>query len=132
VERAPVAPQQQPSRKRSRKDIERALRRGNLAAVDGAANLQEMQQEDRSGYQPAEETYAVPVDGVRAVPTAMYDPSEGRAVTGYRGARARGRNQINQLMSAAADLELQRARGLAAPSASAKAHRASAKRKYGF
>lgn len=124
---APLAPEAAaPSRKRSRKDIERALRQGNLSAVDDQVTTQ-IAQAQPNQYRPAEETYAVPQHGIKVAATAMYDPKAGAAVIGKGGGR--GKNQITHLMAAAANLELQRARN---PSQMGNTHRANAKQKYGW
>ena len=130
--------QQQQSRKRSRKDMERALRQGNMAAVDNHAGLriELVEQAQPDQYQPTEESYAVPAHGVKVTATAMYDPSQGQAVVGSSSVDAtKGKNQINQLMANAANLEMQRARGIgsgAGAQAQGKTHRANAKHKYGW
>jgi hypothetical protein len=119
------------SRKRSRKDLEHALRQGHLHAIQDDSRVAHLVQASPTAYQPDEQSYAVPVAGVKVVPTALYDPSQGQAVVGSGGHKGRGKNQIHHLMAAAADLELARARGQA-PAASNAQHRVNAKRKYGW
>jgi hypothetical protein len=120
--------QQYTSRKRSRKEMERALRHGNLDAVMDDSQFVSLEQSQPDSYTPQPETYAVPQYGIRVAATAMYDPSQGAAVTGVK--KGRGKNQINHLMASAANLELQRARQ--GNSNIGKMHRANAKQKYGW
>ena len=131
-EPATMADDRAPPRKRMRKEMERALRQGNLAAaLESDANFSaSLQQAPPDAYVPEPETYAVPQHGIKVVPTAMYDPSAGQAVQGASD-KGRGKNQIHHLMASAASLELQRARGLGG-NAGGKAHRANAKQKYGW
>lgn len=129
---ATITTDDRPPRKRSRKELERALRQGNLAAaLESDANFTaSLQQAPPDAFVPEPETYAVPEHGIRVVPTAMYDPSAGQAVQSASG-KGRGKNQIHHLMASAANLELQRARGLGG-NAGNKTHRANAKQKYGW
>jgi hypothetical protein len=128
------------SRKRSRKDLERALRQGNMDVVeldrDDGLTVQSLQQAQPDAYTPAEASYAqAPAHGVKVAPTAMYDPSAGQAVVGTSAAGSvkRGTNQINQLMASAANLEQQRTQGIGgAANQAGKTHRANAKHKYGW
>ena len=135
------------SRKRSRRELQRALRQGDLSALPDSNNDNEygqiamLQQQAPNAHVPAE-TYAPPLTshGIRVAPTAMYDPHAGQAVVvgattteqtkGGGGRMLRGKNQIHQLMASAAQLELQRAR--APTSSSSSSHRANAKTKYGW
>lgn len=120
------------SRKRSRKEMERALRQGNLSeALQGCTNVAKIEQAQPDAYVPEPETYAVPSHGIKVVPTAMYDPKAGQAVTSASG-KGRGKNQLHHLMASAANLELQRARGLGAGANAGRSHRANAKQKYGW
>jgi hypothetical protein len=149
VTAAPVAPSQfsQPQHdeqpppddratcKRSRREMERALRRGDFSvALQGNEHVASVAQAQPDAYTPEPETYAIPQHGIKVVPTAMYDPSAGQATAAAPGAsKGRGKNQIHHLMASAATLELQRARGLGPSGASAgKVHRANAKHKYGW
>jgi hypothetical protein len=133
-----ATPNTQQSKKRSRKELERALRGGNMDIIDDREDglqVQSMQQVQPDAYTPQEESYAaVPVHGVKVAPTAMYDPSAGQAVVGTSAAGVkRGTNQINQLMASAANLEQQRTQGIGATANQAgKTHRANAKSKYGW
>jgi len=136
------APPPQPKPKRSRKEMERALRQGKLAEVlqEGGGLTMSLQAADPSSYQPVAAPAAAASAGsstVRNVPTQMYDPSTGSTVTvmmqgkgGGSGGGANRKNQINQLLSQAAHLEQQRQQQPG--SSAAKAHRANAKRKYGW
>lgn len=119
---------QKNKKKRSRKEMERALRHGNLAAVTDRNDVVSMEQAQPDQYTPAPETYAVPAHGIKVAATAMYDPKTGEKTVG--GPTARGKNQINQLMASAADFELHRARQ--GGSSSGNPHRANAKQKYGW
>jgi hypothetical protein len=111
----------QPSiRKRSRKEMERELRAGNFDAIQPTSEVHQ----EQGHYTPAPE--AVPVHGIKVVPTAMYDPASGKTIAGIGGGR--GKNQINHLMAAAANLELERSRA----GNVGKTHRANAKAKYGW
>jgi hypothetical protein len=128
-------PDDRAARKRSRREMERALRRGDFsAALQGNEHVASVDQAQPDAFTPEPETYAIPQHGIKVVPTAMYDPSAGVATAVAPGAgKGRGKNQIHHLMASAATLELQRARGLGPSGASAgKAHRANAKHKYGW
>jgi hypothetical protein len=115
------------TKKRSRKELERALRHGDLDAVQGS-ETSILQQED-SNYVPvpSPETSTLPSHKIRVAATAMYDPSAGAAVVGL--SKGKGKNQIHHVMAAAAQLELQRARNT---SNTSNTHRANAKQKYGW
>lgn len=114
-----------PARARRRQDIERELRQGNLSVVDDYATS--VQQD--APYEVDEQTFAVPRNGIRVAPTAMYDPSKGEAVTDHAG-KGKGKNQINYLLQQASSLEVARARGLA--QTQSKTQRANSKQKYGW
>lgn len=116
------------NRKRSRREMENALRKGDFQQLDG--NVTHLEQARPDSFVPDPETYAVPHHGIRVVPTAMYDPKAGTA-TNLAAGKGRGKNQIHHLMASAANLELQRARGMAGTSNSS-SHRANAKQKYGW
>ena len=119
-------------KRHKRKEMERMLRHGNIgdAARDDsmiAANLQAPDHTHQANIPQAEPS--VPQHGVRAVPTQMYNPSAGMTTAGVRG---RGKNQINQLLGQAANLELERARAAGVGAPKQTIHRANAKRKYGW
>jgi hypothetical protein len=135
----PLVQETRASRKRSRKDLERVLRQGNLSAAFDLPSSNtagttppfvSLHQAHPEAYTPDPETYAVPTHGIRVAPTAMYDASAGTAVIGTNNSR--GKNQIHQLLASAASLELQRARGLGTEKGKASSHRANAKTKYGW
>ena len=119
-------------RKRSRKELERALRHGQLDAVEGDISVQA----ETNLYNPsaASLSAAPPSEfGIRVAPTAMYDPSIGGVAAGQ--ARGRGKNQINHVMAAAAQLEEHRRQQYqrdGSGAANGKTHRANAKQKYGW
>jgi hypothetical protein len=115
------------NRKRSRREMEKALRNGDFQTLQVTHYVE---QANPDAYVPDPETYAVPQHGIKVVPTAMYDPKAGTA-TNLAAGKGRGKNQIHHLMASAANLELQRARGMAA-SSNASSHRANAKQKYGW
>ncbi|GKY90384.1 hypothetical protein MPSEU_000012400 [Mayamaea pseudoterrestris] len=119
-------------RKRSRKELERALRHGHLDAVETDLSLQA---NDPSEYHPsAASLSAAPPSqlGIHVAPTQMYDPSAGAVTAGQ--SRGRGKNQINHVMAAAAQLEEHRRQQYQREGASgaAKSYRANAKQKYGW
>lgn len=117
------------TRKRSRKEMERALRSGNMSAVDGHGNVQTFDAQQHV-YMPEDSATTAPNQGtgVRVAPVAMYDTKAGKDVLGANvSGKARGKNQINYLMASAAAFEANQAQ-----QAKAKSHRASAKRKYGW
>lgn len=118
-------------RSRSKKrQLVKALRAGNVdQALENAKGVTKLDQAMPNAFVPEPETYAVPVNGVRVVATQMYNPKAGKDVEANTGAvRARGKNQINQLMASAANFELQQARS----GQKTKNQRAGAKRKYGW
>lgn len=120
------------TKKRSRKELERELRKGNLSAVDGHDNVAQLHSSSGQYHQVDPETYALPEHGVKVVPTALYNPSTGTTDVNSESTKGRGKNQINQLMQSAASLEVARARGLASSSQIGKMHRKKAKQKYGW
>ena len=117
------------AKKRSRKEMEKALRSGNMSALEDS-DMTTLEAEG-SVYAPQEETYAVPSSGaVRMTSVRMYDPKAGSdVVQSDVSGKQRGKHQINQLLASAASLELQRARAVGS---GAKPKRADAKRKYGW
>ena len=121
------------SRKKKRQ-LHKALLAGQLDHAMGSANanqVTQMEQAHPTDYIPQEETYATPANGVKVVTTSMYNPKAGGDVQAdLSSQRALGKNQINQLMSAAATFQLQQARN--GPNAKANSQRAGAKRKYGW
>jgi hypothetical protein len=135
----------QKSSKRSRKEMERLLRHGQLddaVRMNDSGNMTFMEQAapDQYAALPGEEqgidSSSIQQHGVRVVPTPMYDPATGQTVKGIGGAK--GKNQISHLLQSAASLELSRARAAAGSSTSSsstqigKTNRANAKRKYAF
>jgi hypothetical protein len=141
------------SKKRSRQELERALRGGNVQVLQNPSHafqvdVQSLQQADPAEYAPDPESAherslrQSQQHGIRVAPTLMYDASTGTAESSVAGSAAeggagppklkgRGKNQIHHVVAAAAQLEMQRARQT--PSASGSAtHRANAKAKYGW
>lgn len=128
-DQAHVAVDDRTTRKRSRKEMERALRSGNMSAVDGHGNVQTFDSQQHV-YMPEDSATTAPNQGtgVRVAPVAMYDTKAGKDVLGANvSGKARGKNQINYLMASAAAFEANQAQ-----QAKAKSHRADAKRKYGW
>lgn len=123
--------------KKSRKEMERALRRGDIQSVWNDANVQ-VQGVDPQSHAPVSSTTAASMDTtapvLRNVMTHMYDPSTGTTVGGASGIKGGGKNQINQLLAQAAHFERERAQQQHDnPQQSvAKLQRANAKRKYGW
>jgi hypothetical protein len=116
------------ARKRSRKEIEKALRSGNLAAIDNYDDIQKLNAESIV-YVPQEETFMAPKgSGIRVAPVAMYDTKAGKDILGASvSGKARGKNQINALMASAAAFQANQLQ-----QQKVKSHRADAKRKYGW
>ena len=116
------------AKKRSRREIEKALRSGDLNAIDGHDGVHSLDG-DSNVYVPEQETYmAQKGTGVRIAPVAMYDTKAGKDVVGGGvSGKARGKNQINHLMASAAAFEANQAQ-----QAKVKTNRANAKRKYGW
>lgn len=115
-------------KKKSRREIEKALRSGDLDAVDGSVEFQTLDTEP-SVYvldQPATTTQNR--SGVRIAPVAMYDTKAGKDVLGAGvSGKAKSKNQINFLMASAAAFEANEAQ-----KTRVKTQRANAKRKYGW
>lgn len=131
-------------RKRTRREMERELRHGNVSAVDEYCEQSNIRYEpvyDGSKYMPPPLNSTVIKNqvGVKVVPVSIYDPAVGATVQTIGGHKGSSRsNQINHLLSSAANLEMQRVRtaeaavtGTSNSSANTK-HRANAKRKYGW
>lgn len=116
--------------KMKKRQLQKALRAGNFDQVAAAGgNLTNLEQAGPTDYVPNPETYAVPKHGVKVVATQMYNPKVGGDVQVDMGSvRAKGKNQINQLMASAANFELQQARS----GQKTNSNRAGAKRKYGW
>ena len=120
--------------KRRRQEMERLLRQGQWDAAlspSAATSATVLEMDQPKVFQPTDGA-AQNVDTmglVRMAATSMYDPSQGQAVVGKDAGR--GKNQINHLLASAANLELARARGMAAKPGQ-NSHRANAKRKYGW
>lgn len=135
--------------KRSRQEMERALRQGNISILhESSSSSQTGGGSIISMQAPAPHLHAAEVNaaaasvpivqhGIKVVPTAVYDPSLGQAVpmVGGKGPAGRGKgsgkNQIHHVMAAAANFELQRAQA-SARGRGGNAHRANAKQKYGW
>eukprot|EP00977_Amphora_coffeiformis_P000065 scaffold15_cov204-Amphora_coffeaeformis.AAC.10 len=123
--------------KRRRQEMERLLRQGQWdAALDPSASAvsRVLEMDQPQAFVPTDgAAQNVDTTGlVRMAATPMYDPSQGQAVVGQAaGSAGRGKNQINHLLASAANLELARARGMAAKPGQ-NSHRANAKRKYGW
>jgi hypothetical protein len=124
------------TKKRSRQELERALRHGNMAAIQqhqSAVDVRTIHQSDPSerAYQAPEadpSSYYSSAGAVRVGPAPMYDPTTGTiraaGATGTGGSggggsddgrglmslKGRGKNQIHHVVAAAAQLEMQRAR----------------------
>lgn len=113
-----------------KRQLAKALRAGNLdQALGDSKGVTKLDQAMPTAFVPEPETYAVPANGVRVVATQMYNPRAGKDVQTNLGAvRARGKNQINQLMASAANFELQQARS----GHKTNNQRTGAKRKYGW
>jgi hypothetical protein len=120
------------SKKRSRQDMQKALRSGNFTALDETSGDVNVVETTQPVYQPQEETYQVDTSNVvKVAPVQMYDPSKGTDVTAASvTSKQRSKHQINQLLANAASLELQRARNMGGGTTHSK--RADAKRKYGW
>lgn len=123
--------------KRSRKEMERALRQGNVSQVvqNNPQLLTHVDSADPTAFAldalPASSTATT---SVRNVPTPLYDSSLGSTTTSHKGGR---NNPIRQLLSQAVHLEQQRLQQPSSSSVSStgqqvKLHRANAKRKYGW
>ena len=115
-------------KKRSRREIEKALRSGDLDAVDGTVQFTNLDAESNVYVldQPASATQNR--SGVRIAPVAMYDTKAGKDVLGAGvSGKAKSKNQINFLMASAAAYEANEAQ-----KTKVKAQRANAKRKYGW
>jgi hypothetical protein len=145
------------SKKRRRQEIEKELRSGNVAIVEGTTTAQ-VQGAHPTQYQPVPlDRLETPGLGIAVVPTLRYDPSRGETVSVVGRTTAdgvptamrsgRGKNQINVLLANAAALQqrrqqqheiaasLQQQQGgaaIAPPVNPGKAHRAKAKQKYGW
>jgi hypothetical protein len=118
---------------RSRKEMERALRRGQIdTVINDAALTSSIQGADPNNLSmvdpPTMDPDSTTHGMVRNVPTQLYDPSSG-GMAAAASMRRGGKNQINQLLAQAAHLERERAQQ---PSQVAKIQRANAKRKYGW
>ena len=123
--------------KRSRQEMERALRQGRVAQVVGDPNnsiTHHVESVDPSAYTPPPPptVHTTPATTLRNVPMARYDPALGNTTTTTTSHGGRN-NSIQQLLSQAVQLEQQRLQQSSTGSTTnVKLHRANAKRKYGW
>jgi len=119
------------ARKRSRQQMEKALRRGDLDAI-ADNEFEHLQQQ-------APDSYMLPQDqqhhqqqghGIKVAPVAMYDTKQGQGVIGAAAGKARGKNQINYLMASAAAYEADQQ--VVTSAQKMKIYRTNAKQKYGW
>jgi hypothetical protein len=116
------------AKKRSRREIEKALRSGDLDAVDGSVEFQTLDSESSVYVLDLPSTTTQNRSGVRIAPVAMYDTKAGKDVLGAGvSGKAKSKNQINFLMASAAAFEANEAQ-----KTRVKTQRANAKRKYGW
>ena len=115
-------------KKRSRREIEKALRSGDVDAVDDCVSFQTVEASSNTYFLDPSSELSQNRSGVRIAPVAMYDTKAGKDVLGAGvSGKAKSKNQINFLMVSAAAYEASEAQ-----KTRMKAHRASAKRKYGW
>jgi hypothetical protein len=113
-------------KKRSRKEMEKALRLGNFDTLSGV-NVQTLHKPSNAYIIPA--PGEAPRHNVKVAPVRMYDTKAGTDVLGATiSGKAKGKNQVNHLMAAAAAFELKESQGAFKP----KSQKANAKRKYGW
>ena len=116
------------AKKRSRREIERALRSGDLDVVDDSVQFQTLDAESNVDVLDQSAGTAQNRSGVRIAPVAMYDTKAGKDVLGAGvSGKAKSKNQINFLMASAAAFEANEAQ-----TTRVKTQRANAKRKYGW
>ena len=114
------------NKKRSRKEMEKALRSGNFDTLSGT-NVQTLHNPSSAYAAPA--PGEAPRHNVKVAPVRMYDTKAGTDVLGANiSGKAKGKNQVNHLMAAAAAFELKESQGAFKP----KSQKANAKRKYGW
>ena len=115
-------------KKRSRKEMEKALRSGNFSGISGD-NVQTLDATADVSTYIAPATQEAPRHNVKVAPVRMYDTKAGADVLGASvSSKAKGKNQVNHLMAAAAAFELKESQGMF----QVKSHKANAKRKYGW
>ena len=122
----------QPVKAMSKKQMERALRQGNLQSVLQDSSMAQYQQRV-SSFQPSQADFEAgdqdPRDRIRHVSVGMYNPKVGDAVFSKQvTGRHKSKHQIHQLVHAAAALETEIAQKRTKTSNS----RMDAKRKYGW
>ena len=125
-----------PSRsKRSRQEMERALRQGRVAQVmdEQAWRLtHHVESVDPTAYTPPVPAVATTTTKLRNVPLPRYDPALGNTTTTIGTGGGHRNNPIQQLLSQAVQLEQQRLQQSSTGTTNVKLHRANAKRKYGW
>jgi hypothetical protein len=115
-------------KKRSRKEMEKALRSGNFSGISGD-NVQTLDTTADANTYIAPAQQEAPRHNVKVAPVRMYDTKAGTDVLGASvSSKAKGKNQVNHLMAAAAAFELKESQGMF----QVKSHKANAKRKYGW
>jgi hypothetical protein len=122
--------------KRSKRDIEKALRAGNFENIDSLTT----QTIDTREYDQPDEHQILATSGLAAEGSSSfrtsglerYVPSEGMSVQGGVVGKMKGKSQIHSLVSSAASYEANQRRMAAMGLGKAKSGRADAKRKYGW
>ncbi len=140
-------PQSQPNKKRSKRELEKALRAGNLESINLQQYTNNTQSLNSINYNPQNQTQLLSSadtgsggaggggGSYHAGGLEHYVPSEGTSVKGFSG-KMRGKHQIHSLVQSAAKLEADQRRIDAMSGGmgvgKGKSSRADAKRKYGW
>jgi hypothetical protein len=122
--------------KRSKREIEKALRAGNFENIDSLAT----QTIDTREYEQPDEHHILATSGLategsssfRTSGLERYVPSEGMSVQGGVVGKMKGKSQIHSLVSSAASYEANQRRMAAMGMGKTKSSRVDAKRKYGW
>lgn len=122
--------------KRSKREIEKALRAGNFENIDSIATQTiDTRQYEHPDEQQTLATSGLATEGSSSFRTSVlerYVPSEGMSVQGGVSGKMKGKSQIHSLVSSAASYEANQRRMAAMGMGKAKSGRADAKRKYGW
>lgn len=122
--------------KRSKREIEKALRAGNFDNIDSIATQTiDTRQYEHPDEQQTLATSGLATEGSSSFRTSVlerYVPAEGMSVQGGVSGKMKGKSQIHSLVSSAASYEANQRRMAAMGMGKAKSGRADAKRKYGW
>jgi len=116
-------------RKRSHREITKALKRGDFATALATKDVTHVKAAESTDYQLPTTGAYIHTHDIKLTSKSLYDPETGE----MKAKNGRGKNQIHHVLAQAAQLEEDRLqRGLVGAAQNAKRYRANAKQKYGW